>query len=264
MSWEVDAIQEAIEDALQLLAEQRGADLVTAVSPIIFTNLGKGRVQNFLERPDCSPIDYVWRVTDKYNQWHGYIQAVQIEQRDDVWQPLYEQLQTWAFRYLPRIGYPAYASREDHIQQAHACAAQAAFTLITAYFPYDVNFEPWAYILLRNVTHKHMDRKLKPYIEAQKQEVELDAWDDWLQNLLDPMAEDAQRLIELRADLLRAIGQLASDARKHFIVLYYFEHKSFEEIAAQMNKSPNALYKLHSDALENLRKIWNENRDKYE
>ncbi len=264
MSWEAEALQLALEHALHSLAEQRGAELVTAVSPIIFTNLDKGRVQTFLEQSDCSPIDYTWRVADIYEQWHTYLQVVQIEQRDDVWRPLYKKLQTWAFRHLPRIGYPAYASREDHIQQAHACAAKAAITLINAYFPYDVNFEPWAYVLLRNVTHKHMNRTLKPRLEAQKQEVELDAWDDWLQNLEDPTGHDAQRLVELRADLLRAIDQLSSEARKQFAILYYFEYKSFEEIATQMNKSPNALYKLHADTLANLRKIWDESRDKYE
>jgi RNA polymerase sigma factor (sigma-70 family) len=261
MSWEAEALKRAIEQALDLLAEQRGLALKTAVSPFIYTNLDKGRVHNYLERPDSSPADYVWRVADQYEQWHDYLCAVQIEKRDDVWQPLYKKLQTWAFRFLPRIGYPTYASRDDHIQQAHACAAKAALTLITACFPYDTNFDPWAYVILQNVTHKHMNRQIKPLLKSQQQEIELDAYDDWLQNLLDPAGGESQRMVELRADLLQAINQLSSKARKQFILLYYFEQKSFEEIAVRMDKSLNALYKLHSDALENLRKILDENRD---
>lgn len=261
---ETETLQQAVERALHLLAEQRGKELERAVSPIVFTSLSKGRIQTFLERQDYSPADYVRHVADHYEQWHDHVHAVQVEKRSDVWQPLYEQLQQWAFRLLPRMGYPAYVDRDDHRQQAYACAAKAALVLIDAYFPYDVDFEAWAYVLLRNVARKHMERDVKPRLEAQKKEVELDAWDSWQQNLFDPAGEKGQRLIELRIDLLRMVAQLTTEDRRQFILLYYFEEQPFKQIAAQMNKSPNALYKLHSDALENLRKIWRENRDKYE
>ena len=264
MSWEPEALEMALEQAVQSLAEQRGTALATAVTPIIFTNLDKGRIQNLLERQDCSPTDYVRSVADKYEQWREYVHAVQIEKRADVWQPLYKQLQKWAFSYLPRIGYPSYASRDDKLREAQACAAEAAAVLLNAYFPYDVKFEPWACILLQNVTRKQMDRRIKPRLDAQKNEIELDAWDDWLHNLSDPTGDDAQHLVELRTDLLRAVAQLSSESRQQFILLYYFENKTFEQIAVLMDRSKNALYKLHSDALKNLRKIWRENRDKYE
>lgn len=264
MSWEAEPRQQAIERALHLLAEQRGSELATAVTPIIFTNLDKGRMQTFLEQQDYSPADYVGRVADKYEQWHEHVYAVQIEKRTEIWQPLYEQLQRWAFHLLPRLGYPNYASHDDKTQRAQACATEAALVLIGAYFPYDVNFEPWAYVLLQNVTRKQMNRRIKPRLEAEAQEVEVDAWHDWLHNLADPAGQEQQHLAELRADLLDSITQLNSKARQQFILLYYFESQSFEQIATQMNKSLNALYKLHSDALENLRKIWRQNRDKYE
>lgn len=45
-----------------------------------------------------------------------------------------------------------------------------------------------------------------------------------------------------------------------WIRLYTFSQYTFDEIAAAMNKNKNALYKLHFDALENLREIWLENR----
>jgi RNA polymerase sigma factor (sigma-70 family) len=264
MSWETKPLQQATERELHLLAKQRGSELVAAVTLIIFTNLDKGRMQTFLERQDCSPANYVQRVADHYEQWHDYVHAVQVEKRSDVWEPLYEQLQQWAFRLLPRIGYPAYVDRDEQLQQAQACATEAATVLLNAFFPYDVDFEPWAYVLLRNVTRKEMNRRIRPRLDVQKHQVELDAWDDWLHNLADPEGEDEQRLAELRADLLQLVAQLSSEARQQFILFYYFEEQSFEQIAAQMNKNLNSLYKLHSDALENLRKIWRKNRDKYE
>jgi hypothetical protein len=154
MSVETETLQQAVERALRLLVEQRGTELVQAVAPIIFTNLDKGRMQTFLERKNCSPGDYVRRVADHYKQWHDYVHAVQIERRSDAWQPLYAQLQQWAFWLLPRIGYPAYARQEEQLEQAQACAAEAAIALLNAYFPYDVDFEPWAYVLLQNVSRK--------------------------------------------------------------------------------------------------------------
>lgn len=261
---ETKPLQQTVERALHLLVEQRGAELVQAVAPIIFTNLDKGRMQTFLERQNCTPADYLQRVADHYEQWHDYVHTVQVERSSDAWQPLYEQLQQWAFWLLPRIGYPAYANREEQLEQAQACAAEAAIVLLNAYFPYDVDFEPWAYVLLQNVSRKEMNRRIKPRLDAQKHEVELDAWDDWLHNLTDPDGEDEQRLAELRVDLLQLVTQLSSEVRQQFILLHYFEEQPFEQIAPQMDRNLNSLYKLHSDALENLRKIWRENRDKYE
>jgi RNA polymerase sigma factor (sigma-70 family) len=58
-----------------------------------------------------------------------------------------------------------------------------------------------------------------------------------------------------RLDLLDAIDQLSSEDRRTIILLYYFEGKDFDEIAEVLDRTKNALYKLHFDALENLRKI---------
>jgi RNA polymerase sigma factor (sigma-70 family) len=247
-----------------LLAEQRGSELAAAVAPIIFTNLDKGRLQTYLERESCSPDDYVERVANKYEKWHDHVCAVQIEKRTDVWQPLYEQLQKWAFGYLSRMSYPNYVSQDEKLEQAQACAAETAVVLIDAFFPYDVNFEPWACVVLHNVVRKQIERRIKPRLRAQNKEVEVDAYDDWLPNLLDPAGQDAQHLAELRADLLNAIAQLASEDRQRLIILHYFESKTFKQIAAQMGKNQNTLYKLHYDALENLRKIWPQSGNKYE
>ena len=56
-------------------------------------------------------------------------------------------------------------------------------------------------------------------------------------------------------DLLSAVNKLNSEDRKRFIQLYYFEGLGFQEIAKILDRTTNALYKLHFDALENLRKI---------
>jgi RNA polymerase sigma factor (sigma-70 family) len=84
-------------------------------------------------------------------------------------------------------------------------------------------------------------------------QVSLDAHDGWLHNLADPGAEQVQRRLEQRHDLLQQVERLG-DAQRQFVVLYYFEQKSYAEVADILKKNKNALYKLNFDALDNLRK----------
>ncbi len=55
-----------------------------------------------------------------------------------------------------------------------------------------------------------------------------------------------------------------SEARKQVVLLRYFESYTFQQIALKLDKSDNAIYKLHFDALNNLRKIWESSQDIYE
>jgi DNA-directed RNA polymerase specialized sigma24 family protein len=57
---------------------------------------------------------------------------------------------------------------------------------------------------------------------------------------------------------LEAVEQLSSDARRELIIQLYFSDYSFKEIAEKLNKSLNATYKVHFDALNELRDILDE------
>ncbi|MEM7118963.1 MAG: sigma factor-like helix-turn-helix DNA-binding protein [Chloroflexota bacterium] len=116
-------------------------------------------------------------------------------------------------------------------------------------------------MLLQNISRQYMNRQINP--KSVETAVELDARDDWLNNILDPQGETEQQQFILRQDLNRALMQLSSDARRQFIQLYYFEHLTFPEIARRLDRKENALYKLHHDALKNLRKIFHENGHTY-
>ena len=68
--------------------------------------------------------------------------------------------------------------------------------------------------------------------------------------------KDAARVRELRQELVVALEQLSSAARRQLIVLHYFQGFTLPEIADKLGKTISATYKLHFDALAELRKIW--------
>jgi len=107
-----------------------------------------------------------------------------------------------------------------------------------------------------HMTYADVDERWHPGAVFQDQMVSLDEYDGWLHNLANLSAEDETERLTLRHDLQRAVEELPTEARREFIHLYYFKQYSFDEVADRMDKNKNALYKLHFDALENLREIW--------
>ena len=263
MTQDREKIEFALEKAIQKLAEERGQQLAKAIASIVFANLERGRVQYYLNiQLNCSPADYVHRVVNYYEQWHDYLIQVQVEQQRDVWEQLYEKLQKWAYNHMRRKGFPPQSN--ERYQHAVDCAAEAGSKLLHARFPYDVDFDPWACVLLQNISDKYMARVRKQYQAALEHLVSVDKWSGWLEQLQNPSSPNEEETIELHYDLLRAIEQLSSEARKQVILLHYFEEYSFKQIADKLGKSYGAVHKLHFDALNNLRKIWTSSWDKDE
>lgn len=251
-----------LERVLEEMDAERG-EAAEAIRPILADNAESGRVQRFLdEEPDPSAIvAYVARVARYHQQCHEHVHQLQVEKSPEAWEALYVLLQKWAYAFLRRRGFPAHGDRYEH---AVTCAGAAAATILATRFPFDVHFERWAYVLLQNICRRHIDKHWNSRDALDNAPVDLNEWDDWVHNIAHPDAgEDVDR-IELRHDLLQAIAELASEDRKEFILLYYFRQRTFAEIARTMGRSTNALYKLHFDALAELRKIWQQKQDNNE
>jgi RNA polymerase sigma factor (sigma-70 family) len=243
MAWEKKELTVALEHALQQLATYSGEDLAELLKSIIFTNLNAGRVHTYLNNhPHYHPRDYVWLVADHHERWHTYVHKIQIEKQAELWELLFVKLQKWAYNYLRRKNVPAEAGR---FEQALDYATEASIVLIAAHFPYDVDFDPWACVLLQNICRCHIRKTVNSASTLDKDLLTLEHCYQQLRALGDPSAKEAQHLAELRCDLLDAIEHLASEARKQFALLYYFEDNTLEQIAEKMNRQVNALYKLH-------------------
>ena len=237
------------------LAQENPA-LARAITPIICANYQSGRFANIAKNDLAfNPAVYVDRVGKYYQECHEIVRPLQLRE-ESAWQPFYDTLRKWAHCALTRWHFCP-GRGPDLVDHAQACATEAAIVILTKSFPYDVQFYPWTYRIVHFTCLRHINGKIVASQDANKQEViPLDMWDDWLHNIADPKAHDNILQSEQRQDLLQAINRLASEARKQLILLYYFEDKSFAEIAVLMNRNINALYKLHHDALADLKAIW--------
>jgi RNA polymerase sigma factor (sigma-70 family) len=239
-----DQIESNLEQILTTVAAQRGVSFAASLRPILLANLERGRIDFYLnDHAQAQLHEYVWRVADCYARLSPYLHTLQQTKSPEVWEPLLQTLRKWAGAIL--LHTPGLAGDLDQLSAEYASAA--AEKILTAYFPYDTEFDPWAYVLVRNVCRQLLRRERLP-IEP------ID--DDQVAQLPDLRHADVERVRDLRRDLLAAIEQLSSDARRQLIVLHYFQGYSLPDIAARLGKTMPAIYKLHFDALAELRKIW--------
>ncbi len=254
MSLEKEQLRVEIEQALEKLAELRGDERIRRIRQVVLNNLERERLQTFMDG-SCDGIEaYVQHVDRLFAKLHKYLHQLQIERSYDVWEPLFERMQNWAYNFLLRKNFTKHPQTQE---LAAACATDAALILLNAYFPYDTEFDPWAHILVQNSCRKFISKNFRKSVVSEKQFVELD------ENLVSSEQLPLEtRALQKEADgeLLRALAQL-SKARRRVIELAYFDELEAAEIAQILGKSVNAIYSLQFRALQDLRKILGQNRD---
>lgn len=239
-----------IEKTLQFLGTESKSQITASIRTVLFTNLDRGRVENFIGHDIIRIGEYVRRVIENHARLNPYLQAVQKERTDAVWQPLFDQLQLWAYNFLLRKNFmPGDSTRAI----AGECATEAALRILDAHFPYDTEFEPWAYTIVSMSCLRFFRDGTKKSVIPPQNLVELD---EELPDL------DTTRLMEVadQSDLLDAMSELP-EARRQVIELHYFKGISLPEIAHILGKSAGAIHSLHFHALRDLRKILGKNRN---
>ena len=203
----VEAIKTEIENSLRLLSEQKGDDIAKRIRLILYTNLDRGRIQSFVEGNINLVRDYIWRVADAYINLSPYINKIQVERTTMVWEPLYKQMVSWAFKFFIKKGFIANISTQEI---ATECATEAALNILRAYFPYDTDLEPWACVVVQNTCRKYIRGATKKSIIPQQNLVDLE---EMLSDFKDPGYQDQEYLKDLQGDLLETLAKL-SPARR--------------------------------------------------
>ncbi|MHC1739502.1 MAG: RNA polymerase sigma factor [Anaerolineaceae bacterium] len=244
-----DLIQAKIEEALAELALQQGEMIAQQIRSVLNHRLTLKRLTLFIENDLSRVEDYVQLIFKKFNLWHDYVNNIQCVRDTAEWEPLYKNLIHYAYRYFLRKNFDPSISTHD---LAEECAGRAAEAILNAHFPYDVDFEPWAYYIVQIQCLRLMrDEMRKKEIPAEKQieldeEVRITTPDG---NIADPVeAEELMRTIEA------AIAQLP-ETRREVLRLKYYEDLPPAEIAKHLGKSIEAVYSLHFNAIQELRKI---------
>jgi len=251
MSPRREDIKLEIEKTLQLLEADGGSQTAAILRLILYANLDRGRVENYIGNDIQRVGAYAQRVVDHYARLKPTMMALQNDRSDEVWLPLFTQLQHWAYHFLLRKNFVPGLSTSVIAEE---CATTAAINILDAYFPYDIEFEPWAHVIVINTCLRFFRDETKKSIIPPQNIVELD---EKLANPEDIRLEDQDE----RGDLLKAMSGL-SDARRQVIQLYYLDDLPLPEVARVMGKSIGAIHSLHFNALQDLRKILGDNRNK--
>lgn len=244
-----------LEKAL-LRSELENQQLLKNVRALLHRSLEYGRAGRVLgsNPTDLECQQYVDAVTGYYQQHQVIVTC--LEKRDEeAWTKTINKIRMWANSYLSnqQIDGPL------RIKIVEECVPNAVLTFLSSIYHYDTEFDAWFCVLVQNVCKKYIKDQMRPAAMLEKEALSVDHSELLLERLADGKALDANRQRELRAELLEAIKKLSSTARQDLIIHYYFLNFSFKEIGAKLNKSMSAIYKLHHDAIKELRSIMDDN-----
>lgn len=256
---------------------------ITQIAKIVSRNYISGRAHrvmgetlspasSLLEHPETAHIapdlpmwifSYLQKVISIYRQEAHRLHA--LAAGDLVaWETLSLWLVESAHYYLMRKGINHSAAAE----MARDMAQQTCLRVYTSFFPCDVPFDTWVYVILKNQilqcfmrSRDLLDRQ--PYIES-LDELQAELGDQpaataighLLKQVGAPTLPNIQGLEETDW-LLTAIAQMPSAERRAVIIYTYFHAYSDEEIALTLGKSTGAVHTLRHRALKQLQTILN-------
>ena len=192
--------------------------------------------------------DYTQAVARYYRVWQPTVQRLVNERDEGLWTELFDQLQCVGRGYLQKAALYLSDSLEA---TATACAEDTAIAIMRRRYPFDCDFMAWTFATLRTVCRRSLYRLCNATDLLAHCQTQLD--DN--EAVADDAAAGDDRLDDLQSDLVWATPRLATANRRQFARLYYYEAKSYDQIAAEMGKSRSALYKLNSDTLANYRRL---------
>lgn len=210
---------------------------------------------------DTALAAYVDQVTETYLREHRRVEAL-VREDAQAWNDVFKQVAARAYSILCRYNVPAARARTEAQDDAqHVCEI-----IFKTPFPYDVSFDAWTTVILRNCILQRrtrspdlMDRE-NTMMSLDRPSSEADTQDFSLYQLLeDASSTDPLEQIAVQEWLLQAIGRLPSDAQQQVIIDTYFYGIDSDEIACRLGRSTQAVYNLRHRALKRLRKILSKN-----
>ncbi len=245
-------------DQLMALGLSRAA-LAARLAVIVKRNVQSGRAQRAMAAASPMTIDQITRYIDRV------IATFLREQcrldrltaaNDDEWTLLFKQLTQRARTLLSRISTsPATAPEATEFAQA-ACE-----TIFRTPFPFDVSFDAWATLILRNTIWQRYQRSRdlldrNPRVESIERATAAEPGEEfaWHERIADPNAQMSDQP-EVREWLLAALEQLPSVAQERVLLDLYFHGRSQPEVAHRLGRSLQAVYNLKHRGLSELRQI---------
>ncbi len=225
---------------------------------IVQRDLARGRYERFAGNPSPqSPTltDYVDRILSYISLEQSRMLALETGDRD-AWLELRDYLMRRASRMIARL---------DHNElpgQAADLANQVCLIVFEEPYPFDVEFEAWITVILKNLVLARLSRST----DALDRRHRIESLDVYRKNetgeaitFSDVVGDDkslaAFEKAENRLLLQKAIEQLPSEPQRLVIQYSFLDEMDDDEIARRLGKSKQAVYNLRQRALVRLKEI---------
>jgi RNA polymerase sigma factor (sigma-70 family) len=206
-----------------------------------------GRVQNYqTANSDLNPCGYVVRVADFYEKLKSYLYQIQVEKSALVWEPLFKEMQLWAYNYLRLKNF---SPGKQTFQLAKDCAATAGGLLVNAYFPYDTPFEAWACTIVQNQCKKMIARQMRA---GHLPDHKVEALTDLPPHVAHTVDLGGSQLTEWRLTLVQLIEQLPPEEQET-VFLYTFGGWTLQEVGQKLDISITTAHRRYFSAIDMLR-----------
>lgn len=239
--------------------------LIVQIGQIVARNFESGRIHRVVGRTPAVSTErlepYIDQVIAVFLAEHERVERLALPEGDE-WARLFRQLTNRAAAMLTRIRQsPATAAEAIDFAQA-ACEAIFQHT-----FPYDVSFDAWATLILKNLILQRYTRS-RDILDRNPTVESLDSLPTLMigksLSLHDLLADSSAGVFERRDIqdwLLQAISRLTSQAQQQVIIALYFDNRTESEIAHHLGRSVQSVYNLKHRALRHLKEILQRERN---
>ncbi|HLF25893.1 MAG TPA: sigma-70 family RNA polymerase sigma factor [Anaerolineae bacterium] len=239
--------------------------LAAQVTQIVWRNLRSGRMRRAFGRDGKHMSDaldwlgeYVDRVIHYYLDEHERVER--LAGGDNVEWDRLQRLLCWrADKMLRRWSLTGLATKPEAVDFAQ----QTCVSIYNAAFPYDVAFDAWATLILRNEILKRFTRSTdmidrNPSLESLDHldtNHTADSWRSLYDVLADPESEALFERVDIQEQIKQAIARLPSQAQRQVVTDTFLLGRSDQWIARDLGRSRQAVYNLRHRAIQQLRQI---------
>ena len=229
----------------------RTDEVIIRLTGIVCINARRGRLGELLDAErDCELEVYLRRMWHIYDQHNVTVDELQQERHSARWDSFYKEVQGWVHDYLFSRGF---MPNEGTARLAQNYTSFVVEQLLTAHFPYDIQFERWARTVAQNVCRKQMSCDMRQKYIPDKLLVGLEQWGAHAGSLRGTEEEQLMKL-DLRNELQGALQELPAASRV-VIQLRYFAGMDYVDIALTLGRTVKAVYNLNFKGIKRLREI---------
>lgn len=246
--WDDHLLKEALGVALNELSVDDSTK--GALRALLVENLTHGRVQRYLtQNKSATPAAYVQKILNNYLRYNVLMHAIQEGEQEAI-EAVLSHLHMAIRRTLLGWGMWLNQDIEDSI---HNLAHDTILAVFETPFHYECAPLAWMSGIVKNKC-RHLVREAKRQSQLPLIDLDTAEAEEYITALSQAMPTPEEQ-IERQFDIHQACNEL-TEKRQMFVYLFFALGYDYATIAQIMEVNENSLYKLKSDTLKHLGKIY--------